>query len=74
MSGKPNVYSIGRNNIPAALRFIEEHWGQLRPEDFTILRQLQDHGLEYMTKLKALKQRLEPIKGSPLRVPLRSGG
>jgi hypothetical protein len=73
MPNQPNVYSVRRNDIPAALKFVEENWGQLRPEDFTILRQLQDNPLAYMQQLNALKNKLKPLKGSPLRRELRRG-
>ena len=71
---KPNVYSVRRNDIPAALKFVEDNWGHLRPEDFTVLRQLQDRGTDYMRQLNVLQARLKPLHGSPLRPDLRREG
>lgn len=73
LAGAPNVYSVPRNNIPVALKFVEDHWGQLRPEDFSVLRQLQDNPSAYLQQLRRLQQRLTPLKGNPLRPDLRRG-
>jgi hypothetical protein len=67
MPDKPNVYALRRNDIEGALAFIEQNWGQLRPEDFTILRQLQTNPAEYLRRLDVLEKRLTATKGDPLR-------
>jgi|MudIll2142460700_1097286.scaffolds.fasta_scaffold00031_9 hypothetical protein len=67
MPDKPNVYALRRNDVDGALAFIEQHWGNLRPEDFSVLRQLQTNPTEYLRRLDVLEKKLLALKGQPLR-------
>ena len=62
MPTQPNVYALRRDDIAGALAFIEQHWDNLRPEDFAIIRQLQTHPAEYLRRLSVLEKRRSPSR------------
>jgi hypothetical protein len=62
-----SVYHVPRNNIPVALEFVKAKWGQLRPEDFSILYKLQDDPSALRRELDQLFDALRPTHGAPLR-------
>jgi hypothetical protein len=62
-----SVYQLDRNDVAGALAFVRANWGRLRPEDFSILRQLQDKPTKYLRALDELEAELLPRKGKPLR-------
>lgn len=62
-----SVFDVPRNNLQAAVVFLDAHWGKLRPEDISTLFQLQDDP----TKLERLLAKLER---SYRRPPVPRGG
>lgn len=57
------IYSLDRNDIEGALRYVAHHWGELRPEDFTTLDRLQDQAGEWRRRLAKLARRLTKQEG-----------
>jgi hypothetical protein len=53
-----DIYSLPHNDLDAALAFADQHWRELRPEDFTTLARLNEaHSAELFQGLADLKQR-----------------
>ena len=63
-----NLYGLPRNNVKLAVQYVEEQWGKLRPEDFTILAKLQDNPKQMLDALAKLQQRMQREKrGKPTK-------
>ena len=61
--GSFSLYALNRNDIAGALRYVRQHWDELRPEDFTTLDRLQDHSVEWRRQLDELVTKLQAEKG-----------
>jgi hypothetical protein len=61
------IYRLDRNDIESALRYLEAHWGELRPEDFTTLDRLQDQPGEWRRRSAELARRLAAEQGPALQ-------
>jgi preprotein translocase subunit SecE len=62
-----SVFDVPRNNLQAAVVFLDAHWGKLRPEDIATLFRLQDDP----TKLERLLAEMERHYRRP---PVSRGG